>query len=97
MLAAISWCGLLLAETLAAAATGLAKRGLPLEGWHGTPAEQVIGWTLLTTPYVFVVWLPVAIGAVAVTGLLNLSRRSWVALSVVLATALLRGVNILRT
>jgi hypothetical protein len=32
--------------------------------------------------------LPVALGAIAVTGLLNLSRGSWVALSVVLALAL---------
>jgi hypothetical protein len=82
------WLAVLLLQTLAAAVIGLAKRGLPLEGWVGTPAEQMIGWTLLTTPYVFAAWLPVALGATAVIGLVDLSRRSWVVLCLVLALAL---------
>ena len=87
--AAVFWCGVLAVLALTASAVGLAKRGLPLEGWTGTPVEQVVDWTVTTLPYVFVAWLPMALVAISITGLLNLSRRTWVTLSLVLATVLL--------
>jgi hypothetical protein len=68
---------------------GLAKRGLPLEGWSGTQSDQIVGWALLTAPYVLVAWLSVALCAIAIMSILNLSRRSWIALSLGLALGLL--------
>jgi hypothetical protein len=87
--AAMFWCGVFVLLTVAAAAIGLVKRGLPLEGWSGTPMEQALGWTLLTSPHVLVAWLPVALGTIAISAVSNLSRRAWVSLSLVLALGLL--------
>jgi uncharacterized membrane protein YhaH (DUF805 family) len=87
--AALFWLGALGILVLTTSLVGLVKRGLPLEGWTGTSAEQVVGWMLLTAPYVFVVWLPVALCAIGVTRLFDLSRRSWLALALVLALAML--------
>jgi hypothetical protein len=89
VLAAMFWCGLFILLTLAASAIGLAKRGIPLEGWSGTPMEQAFSWTSLTSPFVLVAWLPVALVAITITAVANLSRRAWVALSLVLALGLL--------
>lgn len=86
--AAIVWCGVLVVLILVTSAIGLARRGMPLEGWVGTTTEQVFGWTLLTAPYVLVAWLPVVLAVLFLTAFLHLSRRSWIALSVVLALGL---------
>jgi hypothetical protein len=89
MLATIFWCGALVLLVLVASGIGLAKRGLPLEGWIGPQADQIIGWTALTAPYVFLAGLPVALCAIGITSLLKLSRRWWIALSMGLAIGLL--------
>ena len=88
-LAAVFWLGVLISLIVAASAIGLAKRGMPLEGWAGTAQAQVWSWTLLTSPYVLVAWLPVALTAIGAIALLGLPRRAWLALSLVLAVWLL--------
>src|SRR4051794_36766374 len=86
--AAVVWCGVLIALIIATSAISLAKRGLPLEGWSGTPTEQVVGWTLLAVPYVLGAWFPAALAVIVLTGVLSLSRRSWISISAALALAL---------
>jgi hypothetical protein len=51
--------------TLAAAVgiVSFARRGGILEGWSGSPDEQLLGWTLLASPYVFAVWMILSVTA----------------------------------
>ena len=78
------WALVLVLATLGYSAIGLTRAVLPLEGWDGSQLEQVLGWTLFTSVYVFWAWLPFALGAVAATVLLRLSRLAWLLLSLVL-------------
>lgn len=89
-----SWTALFAAITVVVALIGFAKRGGVLEGWSGSPGEQLLGWTLLIAPYVALAWAPLAIGLVALAYLLSLSRRTVVALALILSVGvvLLLGV-----
>jgi hypothetical protein len=67
------------------AGIGLARRGWHLDGWNGGVGEDLIGWTLLSAPYVFLLGTPVLLGTVVVAYVRDLSRRTWFALAMVVA------------
>jgi hypothetical protein len=69
------WSAALAMMTPVLAAIGIAKVAYPPEGWTGSSyLEVLVGWSLLTAPYVIAFGVPMVLACLAATRLLHLSR-----------------------